>query len=101
MGDQAIEPKEGIPQVDVQQSVHQPVGAPAEDGKPVSAPVARIAHMENPLTKRRVSSVEVVKGAPPPKRQSSVVIFETPDIPKYVLFGRFLQVFFNYSPNIT
>ncbi|VDM58946.1 unnamed protein product [Angiostrongylus costaricensis] len=82
MGDQTVEPKEGIPPTDVQQSVQPPVGASVDDGKPVSAPVGRIAHMENPLTKRRVSSIEVVKGAPPPKRQSSVVVFETPDIPK-------------------
>ncbi|KAK6748460.1 hypothetical protein RB195_001218 [Necator americanus] len=44
-------------------------------------PTQRLSSSENlPRTGRRVSSIEVVKGAPPPKR-ASVVVFESPDTP--------------------
>ncbi|KAL6739860.1 hypothetical protein Aduo_013262 [Ancylostoma duodenale] len=47
-----------------------------------AGPTPRIASAENPPhSGRRISSVEAVKGAPPPKR-TSVVIFETPDVRK-------------------
>ncbi|EYC10240.1 hypothetical protein Y032_0056g2632, partial [Ancylostoma ceylanicum] len=65
---------------------HPSVPTIAEEGGDVDVtpgPTPRVASAENlPHTGgRRISSVEAVKGAPPPKR-TSVVVFETPDVRK-------------------
>ncbi|VDO40852.1 unnamed protein product [Haemonchus placei] len=80
MGEQGVELKESPPVV----NSHPPSEVEGQDPPAVPVPAAhtaRMARIDNmPRVGRRVSSIEAVKGAPPPKRQS-VVVYETPDSP--------------------
>ncbi|WKY05729.1 hypothetical protein Q1695_006157 [Nippostrongylus brasiliensis] len=86
MGDQGGDVKESAAEHRPEPAAAATDAAPqpkAQAGEVLDVPgqTARFARIDNlPRIGRRVSSVEAVKGAPPPKRQS-VVVFETPDTP--------------------
>ncbi|VDM77993.1 unnamed protein product [Strongylus vulgaris] len=92
MGDREVELKE-TPPAAADTPPSPPVSAVpprmVEESVAETGSSPQAGQVENlPRGGRRVSSIEPVKGAPPPKR-ASVVVFETPDTPpaqKYVIF---------------
>ncbi|KJH44911.1 hypothetical protein DICVIV_09064 [Dictyocaulus viviparus] len=81
MADPAIDHKQSTQSTGESTAAHTVESADVVKEESPSIPVVRVSRIESlPSFGRRVSSVEAVKDAPPPKRQS-VVVFETPDRP--------------------
>ncbi|VDO98275.1 unnamed protein product [Heligmosomoides polygyrus] len=104
MGDQGVELKESPPKTDTAPPSPPPPPPPLtttipekQDVPVIPAHTARFARIDNlPRIGRRVSSVEAVKGAPPPKRQS-VVVFESPDTPPPTQYVQFVYAPYRLS----